>query len=272
VILYYALGGGLGHLTRARRVLAALGLEREATLVTASRFAADPRVTGAVPALRVPARYNGDRAGFRAWLGETLASLRPRELIVDSFPGGVLGELCELPLPPARHVARLLRWPVYAARLPACLPRFETTYVLEPLAGEHARHLAACSGRLEPLALPVPAPGGALTGDRHWLVVHSGPEAETLELVRYAAELRAAEHAWCPILVLSPARPAWLPARAQWRDLYPAAPHVGHAERVITAAGFNAMEEMAPHRERHRFLPFPRALDDQFARAARARA
>jgi hypothetical protein len=271
VILYYALGGGLGHIARARRLLAVLGLDREAALLTASPFADDPRVRGELPVVRVPARLDGDRPRFRSWLADTLAALRPEELIVDSFPGGVLGELCALPLPPARHVARLLRWPAYAARLPAGLPRFETTYVLEPLGPEHARRLAACSRRLRALELPAAAAGAPLAGAGHWLVVHSGPDAETVELARYAAELRAIERARCPILVISPRRPSWLPAGAEWRDLYPAAPHLPHAERVITAAGFNAIHEMAPRRERHRFIPFRRALDDQFARAGRAR-
>src|SRR5262249_19727152 len=44
VILYSALGGGLGHLARARKVLAALGLA--ATILTASPFAGDARVVG----------------------------------------------------------------------------------------------------------------------------------------------------------------------------------------------------------------------------------
>jgi hypothetical protein len=53
--------------------------------------------------------------------------------------------------------------------------------------------------------------------------------------------------------------------------VYPAAPHLPYAEQLVTAAGFNAMSETAALRERHRFFPFPRALDDQFARAALAR-
>jgi hypothetical protein len=43
------------------------------------------------------------------------------------------------------------------------------------------------------------------------------------------------------------------------------------AERIVTACGFNAMAETEPYRAIHRFLPMPRALDDQHARAARAR-
>jgi hypothetical protein len=34
----------------------------------------------------------------------------------------------------------------------------------------------------------------------------------------------------------------------------------------VTAAGFNLMHETAHLRDRHTFVPFERALDDQFAR------
>jgi hypothetical protein len=259
VILYYALGGGLGHLTRARRVLAALDLSERATLLTASRFARDPRVTGGLPVIGVPARLGRDRAAFRRWLAGALAALDPEELIVDSFPGGILGELCELALPPARHVARRLRWPAYAARLAGPLPRYEVAYALEPLADDHARELAWCARRVQPLALPVEPAGAPLVDEPHWLVVHSGPDAELLALLGRAA---AAPR----IVVVSPRRPSRLPARAQWRDVYPVAPHLAHAERIVTAAGFNLVQETAALRERHVRVPFPRALDDQFGR------
>ena len=95
-------------------------------LLTASRYARDPRVTGGLPVIDVPRRLGHDRAAFRRWLAGTLRELAPDELIVDSFPGGILGELCGLELPPARLIARRLRWPAYRGRLRAPLPRYET--------------------------------------------------------------------------------------------------------------------------------------------------
>ncbi len=256
MIVYYALGGGLGHLTRARRVLEAL--ELSATLLSASRFARDPRVTGELPVLPVPARLGRDREAFRAWLKGALAEAD--ELIVDSFPGGILGELCGMTLPPARHVARRLRWPEYARRLDGPLPRYEVAYALEPLAAGHAQALAGCARRVEALTLaPVPA-GAPLADEPHWLVVHSGPDAELMRLLEHAAAAPL-------VIVVSPRRPSRLPANARWVDVYPVTPHLAHAERIVTAAGFNLMRETAHLRERHIAVPFPRALDDQFARA-----
>jgi hypothetical protein len=267
VILYYALGGGLGHITRARRVLAELGCADRATVLTASPYALDPRVTEGLPVLHVPVRLGRDREAFRGWLYAALARLQPDELVVDSFPGGIIGELCGMALPPARHVARRLRWRAYAQRLHGPLPRFEATHVLEPLSEPHARVLEECSRRLEPLELTTVPGASSLVGEHpHWLVVHSGPDEELIELVGYAAERRTGAE----IVVVSPRPPSWLPEGSQWRDIYPVGPHLAAAERIVTAAGFNLMNETAPLRERHHFIPFPRPLDDQFARSAAA--
>jgi hypothetical protein len=273
VVLYYALGGGLGHLTRAALVLDAFGLADQATLLTASCFARDVRVTRGVPVLAVPERLGHDRAAYRAWLSGQFARLAPAELIVDSFPGGILGELCGVDLPPARHIARRLRWCAYARRLDGPLPRYAMSYTIEPLLEDHALRLAECSEMVTNLELgPRAASAEPLVDRAHWLVVHSGPDAETVDLVRYATELQAAEGATDAVMVvITPERPSWLPPAALWRDVYPAAPHFTHAERIITAAGWSAMRDAEPFRERHRFVPYPRALDDQFARAAAAR-
>jgi hypothetical protein len=165
-------------------------------------------------------------------------------------------------LPPARHVARRLRWTAYAERLDGPLPRYDVIYELEPPSQEHAR---ALRGPIQRLTLPVASPGAPLVDGAHWLVVHSGPDDELDRLLAHAADAPR-------IVVVSPRRPARLPERAQWRDVYPVAPHLPHAERIVTAAGFNLMQEAAHLRDRHTFVPFERALDDQFTRSGAERA
>jgi hypothetical protein len=120
MILYYAVGGGLGHLTRGRRVLEALGLD--AAFVTASEYAGDPRVTGGIPVI--------DARG--PWQQETACD----RLIVDTFPCGIQGELSGLDVP-MDLVARRLRWEEYRRAVPAPLPRFDTVYWLEDLEPAH---------------------------------------------------------------------------------------------------------------------------------------
>jgi predicted glycosyltransferase len=237
--LYYALGGGLGHLARARKVIAALGL-RDVALLTASRFACDPRVTGGLPLVLVPPSLGRNRPRFVAWLRDLLREFD--SVVVDSFPGGILGELCELSLPRATLISRLLRWEVYEQRLSGPLPEFEAVYAVEP----------GVPGQF--LALPRSQAGEPLVDEPHWLVVHSGPRVEVERLVALAAGAPR-------LLVIGP----------HGRFHFPIEPHLGHAERIVTGAGFNLMHEAAPFRDRHVFVPFARALDFQFARAAAAR-
>jgi hypothetical protein len=283
VILYYAMGGGLGHLTRARAVLHTLRLTRRATLLTASPYADDPRVTGGLPVVKAPTELAGDVPAYRTWLARLLERLCPTALYLDTFPAGIRGELCDFPALaslPVHYVARLLRWPEYARLLNAAPARLQTTYVLEPLSPEHAAFVTRHSARCMPLTLcepPRPHMDEAVraslepfkrTAQPFWLVVHSAPAAEVAELVAYADELRRVEQPEARLILLTRDAPPTLPAFVQRLDCYPAAPLFPLAARVVSACGFNIMREMAAHRHKHRFMPFARRFDDQFARAA----
>ncbi|EHN08886.1 hypothetical protein PAI11_42940 [Patulibacter medicamentivorans] len=267
-ILYYAIGGGLGHLVRARRVVRTLGLEDRVALLTASRFARDERVTGGLPVVRVAPGL--EREPWR--IRDLIACQQPSELVVDAFPLGILGELDGIADVPIRHVARRLRWERYRERIGSGRIHFATTHLLEPLEPEHERFLRERSDVVEEL---VPereqhrqrraAPGP------HWLVVHSGPDEETLELVATAREHQRTEGVEVPLVLVAPRRPPGLPAGVVWRDVHPAASLFAAADRLVTAAGWNVVDEASPFRERHHVVPFRRSLDDQAARATRVR-
>lgn len=276
MLLYYALGGGLGHLTRARAFLFTTGLGERATLFTSSRFADDPRVTGRLPVVKVPAGLDGDREGVRALLERTIAALGVRRLVVDAFPAGLLGELAGFHAPAGLelwHVARLLRWDRYVVEASPLLPRFEKVFVLEELHEEHRRAFEEASGELLPLDLvdPPSAPPEPIEPP-YVLVVHSGPDEETADLVAFARDLLRSSGAEPARLVLaSPARPADLPPDVTWLDSFPATGLFAAAERIVTAAGFNTVRQTEPLRSKRFLVPYPRRFDDQFARAARSR-
>ncbi|MCM2317252.1 MAG: hypothetical protein NDJ92_19065, partial [Thermoanaerobaculia bacterium] len=77
MILVYALGGGLGHLVRARAFLHTLGMERDAAIVTASHHASDPRVLGGIEAIAIPRELERDPAACRAWISALVEARRP---------------------------------------------------------------------------------------------------------------------------------------------------------------------------------------------------
>lgn len=271
-LVAYALGGGLGHVMRMHAVLDALCVrERTVAVLVSSPLAADPRAAGELPIELAPTEFARDRAGLARWVSRRLAAHDPDVVLVDAFPAGILGELAlvpELERAALVHVARLLRWSAYADRLVGPLPRFERCFAVEPLLPEH---VTALGGEPEPLEL-APVQGGDGDGLPHgaWVALHSGPSTETARLAWHAERARRREDPDAPLVVLHPgATPPGLPPNAAHSDIVPAAPLLADAARIVTAGGFNAIRETAPHRDRHIALPLPRSLDDQAERVRR---
>jgi hypothetical protein len=284
MILYYALGEGLGHLTRARAVVHTLDLRDQLAVLTSLSQADAQRILPNAEIVSVLEDRNVDR---RAWLGQLLQCFRPSEIYVDSFPVGLFGELCDLAdlkKVPVFHLARLLSWKEYNKFVQARAPRFARTYVLEPLTDDHEQYLARQSDEIKPLALHDPPERLSETAEERitelksrgrplWMIVHSGPDDEVYELLSYAEETARMEAIQPQILLVAP-RPfpdERLALDCTHWPYYPAALLFPFADRIITACGFNAMRQTMPYRRAHRYLPFMRRFDDQFLRAARTR-
>lgn len=265
MILYYALGGGLGHLTRGRRVLQALDLTRDAAFVTSSPYATDGRITGGIPVIAVPDSLARDREAHRAWLRDVVRDAD--RLIVDVFPCGIQGELQELD-GSMDLVARRLRWSEYRRVNDMPLPRFDTVWYVEELEREQEQELRIHSTRMEPLELCVTETIAHENRESYWLVVHSGPDDEVRELVAYTEELRRLADVEPERVLVATRCAMMLPAGFERIDAVPATSLFPAAERIISAAGFNVMLETRQWREKHHVLPFARAFDDQYYRAA----
>jgi hypothetical protein len=260
VIAVYAIGGGAGHVTRARRVVETLGINA-VILATPT----DHRATGSIPLIEIPRALEGDVTAHRAWL-RTIARDYDR-LIVDTFPAGIQGELSGFADLPLDFVGRLLRVDEYRrATNDAPWPSFETAYVVEEGAP------AVTCARVVQLDLAGPQPMSGAP-DVHaprgyWLIVHSGPAEEVQELINYAVALREVERSKTKVLVATACDVA-MPEDFTRVDAFPATPLFAAAARIVSAAGFNVMLETEPWRDKHVVLPFARRFDDQFARAAR---
>jgi hypothetical protein len=253
--------------TRTRAVLATTGWDGEAVLLAAPDAAP---AAGGLELLSPAYDDAADPVALGRWVARAIAERAPDVLLVDAFPGGVLGELCGLAALDGlerRHTARLLRWGVYARRCERPLPRYDAVAVVEPLHPGHARALAGLSGNVAPLALPAPAAAGPPPPPgAPWLVVHSGPAREVRALARRAHALARGA---APLHVVTPIAVDDLPAGAEVVRAVPAAPRFAAAAGIVTAAGFNTVRELAPYRDRHVCVPFDRRLDDQQARARR---
>ena len=223
-IVYYARGGGLGHLTRARAFLWTLGYSD--AVIVADRH--DLRVTGDIP---------------------VVSSIPPGDLILDTFPAGLLGEIHG---GVADYVARYVRWDRYA--LPDDPPRIRRAYILEPLHPEQEHYVRSRASVVQRLELRDPPASGPLPDlpPNYVLVIHSEPK-EREELLDYARDVCREEGVTDPIVA---------------PDVYPATLVAANATRIFTGGGFNAMRQFGGD-PRHRPLPFERRFDDQYARVAR---
>ena len=260
--VFYALGGGLGHVTRALHIA-----QREGSATDTWDILVSPQIRHwdvAVPSsvrlrvLPLEAATNGDAA--RQWALDFLTPTTA-SFWLDAFPMGLFGEWKTLPDLPAHHTARLLQpggW--MRARGER---RFEETLVLEPLHTAHHAYLNHHSKTLREVSIPAPsASPDTPHGTGYWLVVHSGPVSEVETLLSH-----------CPpqariVVATDPGIP--LPTTVERATGSPGSWYSG-AERIVTAAGFNTIRETTAYRSKQWIVPFPRRFDDQFQRAATLR-
>jgi len=274
-VLYYAIGGGLGHLVRAGRFLRAQDLAENALILSASEHAGDARLSSGVAVRRVPSELQHDIPALREWLARAIEDFVPAIFCVDCFPAGILGELAKLPALRGIemwHVARLLRWSEYAP-LARAAPHYAMAWRLEPLQPEQERWLRELCVEVRDCCIPTPAmpPQTLPNGRAFWLVAHSGPRQEVSELIDYAMEQRRVEMADVSIAVASFDPPLPLPEDCIPITAAPLAGWYASAQRIFGAAGFNFVNETEGFRGKRVLLPLPRSFDDQFERARRSR-
>lgn len=286
-ILSYAINGrGMGHLVRqlailrqVRRLGALLDLRLECWVLTSSEADTLARREG-IPAIKLPSKAMLRDGGLEphAFLGtirstvlQAVTSLQPDVLVVDTFPGGSVGELVPvLELVPHRVlVARRVREGIAEAdAYQALLPLYQRTIVPdergvgpilirdrhELLDREEARRaLGVEDRRAVYLSLggggEVSAPGTLprLTRrlrDAGWhVVVGAGP-------LYTGEEVRGPGITWL--------------SRYVPLELLPG------VDAAVSAAGYNSFHELMYAGVPTVFLPLPRIADDQAARAERA--
>lgn len=270
-IVYYAFGGGLGHLVRARAFLHTLNLTRDAVVLTASDAAHDRRIVGDLDVLHAPPALDANPGAFRAWVLDALARLAPDVFCTDVFPVGILGELCDLPSGAIAfwHVARRLRWSAYAPCVSGVPPHYARVFRVEGLDADQQRFLEHCSDGIEDLELIDPPADEARIDvpERYWLIVHSGPDTEVAQLIAYADEVRSAERLDVPLLAITRRAPRALPPNTRVIDAYPATPYFAAAQRIFSAGGFNTLRQARAWREKLWVLPMERRFDQQAGRA-----
>lgn len=276
MILYYAVGGGLGHLTRAWAVIHSLNLSEHITVASQHP---QPDWLAPIPYLQAPSAKLNDRQGLRAWIISLLQKQSFEQIWLDVFPGGLFGEwlhLEDIPeLPPMVLVARHLKWTAYQAQIPGPYPVFKQVLEVEVLSPDQKAALEHPATLWTPCPLNYPAPpipssilaSMAALPRPHWLLVHSGPEEEIEVLYEQARDLARLEAVQPSLLLVAP-QPTPLVGFDLQVQHFPAWPLFPLVDRIFTGCGFNSIQQTKAFREKHIAIPFARRWDDQFRRAA----
>ena len=280
VILYYAPGGGYGHVCRGLKVLAACEADEVAAIICSPDSVIE-EASSDVILLPIPRNSKEDISVFRAWLYGQLNRLQPERIYIDTFPAGLLGELLYCPdiaTYPLYYIARRMQWNMYVTVAQRCPFVFSGAYMVEPLEEPHRVYTISSSKKCEILELPqlnssVPVGSDVLPAEFNhtlplWGIVHSGVVSEVEALLSYAQQTASMENREVQRILISPEKPERLSHGVLWKSYFPANKLYPFFNRIFTGCGFNAMHETIPFRKKHRWIPFERRFDNQFWRAA----
>ncbi|MEO1652187.1 MAG: hypothetical protein AAFU64_01475, partial [Bacteroidota bacterium] len=269
MLLYYAMGGGWGHMTRASIFISQIGLFPSECLVISPHPPNDaPPQNPDITFLQIPNHLVDQPKRYHQWLTDLINHYDIQEIYLDSFPLGIIGEWTpffqrkDLKF---HYIARLLNWEVYQTLGSPPLPQFEKTWIIEPLQAAQKDFIRANSHRVAEISLayPAPKPENAEKLMRHfsasspiWLVVHSGPPQESEEIMLFAKRQMRLEKERPLLLVISPITPPpVLREQAFWFNYYPARDLYPRVGRIFTAAGFNSIQETRAFAQKHHCLP-----------------
>lgn len=263
------MGGGLGHLTRLRAVCNTLNIKP--IILSASKFCDDKRVIpDSFEVISPDENIVQNHSLFSNWVRDTITELQPEILYVDAFPGGVLGELCDLPaLEKSKntYISRILKVDTYKKRLQSRLPKFHNTLLTEVISDSQLNWINSISDNTEKLDLIYPKQQKKYSIDKNtWLILHSGTYEETNLLYSHAVETAEIENVSPNFVVVTPTESSEQTSNfMQQENIYPADELFDLADRIFSGAGFNIIKQIkSPNK--HVILPMERALDDQYLR------
>ncbi len=269
-ILYYAMGGGLGHLSRTLAIADELG-----------PFASSIRILGSsnlAPMVLASTGYTIDyitedklvsKESYYGFLSAYIEQHQFASIIVDTFPFGIVGEWLTLAKDvPKLLIARSLIWDRYAdiinIKKNNCIREYPTrTLAIEPLDIDYEAVLTGHSAVAylhEPILQGRSRQRGSDESEglvNRCAVVHSGNQNERDLLLGYAKKLFLEKNISVPIDTLFPDQ-----------KIYPANDLLSSYKYIISGAGYNmaAMASQAGPSRHHYLFPFTRKFDDQHAR------
>lgn len=259
MILYYAMGGGLGHLSRTIAILnEAPELHGKTRIMTSSRLTPMVKPHSPCPMDYIRGAVLESRKRYFDFLSDYITFHRIRLIVLDTFPFGIVGEWFFVdPGIPRILIARDLKWPVYLnkfVRWPLVFP--SKSIAVEPLIGQYQRVLEKNS-ELTVLNAPILLEQ-AQSGPRNakGVIIHSGSDAECRRLEKFARQSGIVGD---------------MDTVYADKKIYPAEKTISAYRFVVSGCGYNmaAIASQSPPERKHLLMPFKRKYDNQFLRLNR---
>jgi len=263
--LFYAMGGGMGHLSRVHTFINQFHISPYKILTN------NPLAEKLFNPENILYAEGKTITQVSRQVSIAIHSTAYNELHIDTFPVGLFGELNTIKANIKTHyLARRLKWDAYKA-LVKNIPVFNTTYCFEELEPAHETFLQKTGKNILATNLQYPAPNPARIpahlipeGKPLWLVVHAFIREETEALVSYAKEIAALEN-YNPVFVVLTDQQIDI-ENVFCYTYFPAYDWFPLADRIFVGGGFNSLQQAAPYRHKTTAMPFPRKYDDQFWR------
>lgn len=262
--LYYAVGGGLGHISRCAKLIKQISLaENEIIVVGSSKY-----ISEQITNCELIDIANSNIRNTKKIIEDIIKKHSISHLYVDTFPFGLFGELHQiLSNLSATYIARILKPAYFNMHMKKTGMVFNETLKIEKLPDTQHSIINSISRKctdiqlqttIKPKNLPV-------TSRKKWLVVHSGPVEECELLCMYATENAKIRKELIQLFVITQCEFNFTNAIILTEFL--AEGYFEDADMIITGCGYNCMAETSRYAHKHLFMPFERKYDDQFLRA-----
>ncbi|WP_040281765.1 hypothetical protein [Psychroserpens damuponensis] len=263
--VFYAQGGGLGHLTRVDTLIKTLDIpKREVIIITPSVF------TNYFKGYQfVRLRWDEHHYDWAKTIVHTLKKYPVTRFYVDTFPFGLKGELnlvySTFPKLTYIYISRVLKWDFYTSTVTQKASIiFYNTLLLEPLYDAHLNWITSHSTSVTPITLkresltPI-----CYMKSAYVLVVHSGGKDDVLKICKQAIEDYKTQNS-IKIVVFTQVHVHIENDNVVVKnDVYPVSQYFENAIKIYTAGGFNSMHELKNYKEKHVAVALNKLYDDQ---------
>ncbi|UZR95415.1 hypothetical protein [Chondrinema litorale] len=272
--LYYAVGGGLGHITRTQSFISHFRLEN-VIVVTSCMFAKS--ILGNIPFHVLPSGLAGSKESLSNWIKTFITENNISEIYLDAFPAGIIGEWNNTFYSNITfyYVARILNLYAYKKHIGEKLPVFKTVFICEWLPEHQVDFISKLTDELVTVDFNYPEVESVKLPDflrnkqneKVWLIIHSGNKEECMVLYQHAFDLAQLEITNASIILIHPEPYLFRGEKIEVHKYFHLTEMYKLADKIFTGCGFNSMYQLKNYRKKHIFIPFHRKFDDQFFRA-----